>query len=144
MISGRLKHESIINITLKAIYNFISKSNLKHLLFFKGKIYKYKKECGSKQGKINDRINISQRTNDANDRTHLYHFEGDTIVGKDHKGVILTMVDRFSRFTILGKSSDRTANSINRILYKISNGYKILTATFDNGKEFTKHKKLSS
>ena len=54
------------------------------------------------------------------------------------------MVDRTSRFTILGKSKDRTANSINCILYRASNGYKILTATFDNGKEFAKHKKLTS
>ena len=45
------------------------------------------------------------------------------------------MFDRASRFTILGKSIDRTANSINRILYRASNCYKILTATFDNGKE---------
>ncbi|XSZ47580.1 hypothetical protein ACP8HZ_03830 [Francisella noatunensis] len=35
---------------------------------------------------------------------NLYHFEGDTIVGKDHKGAIVTMVDRASRFTILAKS----------------------------------------
>ena len=59
-------------------------------------------------------------------------------------GAIVTMVDRVSRFTILGKSKDRTANSINHILYKASNGNKILTATFDNGKEFAKHKKLTS
>ena len=113
-------------------------------MFFKGRRYKYKKEGTSKQGRINDRVNISQRPSDANDRTHLYHFEGDTIVGKDHKEAILTMVDRSSRFTILDKSIDRTANSINRILYKASNSHKILTAAFDNGKEFAKHKKLSS
>ena len=50
------------------------------------------------------------------------------------------MVDRVSRFTILGKSKDRKANSINPILYKASNSNKIHTAAFDNGKEFTKHK----
>ena len=143
LICGRLKHEGIVNITHKAIYNFIRRSNLKHLLFFKGRSYNYKKEKASKQGKIKDRVSISDRPDCANDRQELYHFEGDTIVGKDHKGAIVTMVDRASRFTILGKSSDRTANSINRILYRASNSYKILTATFDNGKEFAKHKKLT-
>nr|WP_290125227.1 hypothetical protein [Francisella noatunensis] len=34
---------------------------------------------------------------------NLYHFEGDTIVGKDHKGAIVTMVDRASRFTIFSQ-----------------------------------------
>lgn len=113
-------------------------------MFFKGRQYKYKKEDGSKQGKIKDRVSISDRPSCANDRESLYHFEGDTIVSKAHKGAIVTMVDRASRFTILGKSIDRTANSINRILYKASNSHKILTATFDNGKEFAKHKKLTS
>ena len=46
--------------------------------------------------------------------------------------------------TIVGKSKDRTADSINYILYKASNGNKILTAIFDDGKEFAKHKKLTS
>ena len=119
-------------------------TNLKCYLFFKGKRYRYKKEGESKQGKIKDRVNISERPQEANNRKELYHFEGDTIVGKDHKGAIVTMVDRVSRFTILGKSKDRTANSINHILYRASNGNKIITATFDNGKEFSKHKKLTS
>ena len=126
LICGRLKHEGIVSITHKAIYNFIRKSNLKHLLFFKARSYNYRKERISKQGKIKDRESISDRPNCANNRQELYHFEGDTIVGKDHKGAIVTMVDRTSRFTILGKSANRTANSINRILYKASNGYKIL------------------
>ncbi|WP_042519665.1 IS30 family transposase [Francisella philomiragia] len=144
LICGRLKHEGIINITHKAIYNFIRRSNLKHLLFFKGRKYNYKKEKASKQGKIKDRVSISDRPDCANDRQELYHFEGDTIIGKDHKGAIVTMVDRASRFTILVNHLDRTANSINRILDRASNSYKILTATFDNGKEFAKHKKLTS
>ena len=54
------------------------------------------------------------------------------------------MVDRVSRFTMLGKSTNRTAKSINHILYKLSNSNRIITATFDNGKEFAKHKKLTS
>ncbi|MRN44986.1 IS30 family transposase, partial [Brucella sp. 09RB8913] len=144
LICGRLKHEGIAKLSFKAVYNFIQRHNLKQLLFFKGRRYKYKKEGSSNQGKIKDRVNISQRPKAANDRKELYHFEGDTIVGKDHKGAILTMVDRVSRFTILGKAKDRTASSINQILYRASNGNKITTATFDNGKEFAKHKNLSN
>lgn len=144
LICGRLKHEGIAIVCFKAVYNFIHRYHLKCYLFFKGKRYKYKREGITKQGKIKDRVNISERPEVANNRKELYHFEGDTIVGKDHKGAIVTMVDRVSRFTILGKSTNRTANAINHILHKASNGNKILTATFDNGKEFAKHKKLSS
>ena len=142
LICGRLKAEGIVDISFKAIYNFIAKNSMKHYLFFKGPRYKYKKEGGSKQGKITDRANISERPKAANERAELYHFEGDTVVGKDHKGAILTMVDRFSRYTILAKSEDRTASSIKKLLCKASNSNKILTATFDNGKEFAKHKEL--
>lgn len=144
LICGRLRHEGIASICFKAVYNFIHKYQLKCYLFFKGKRYRYKKEGESNQGKIKDRVNISERPQEANNRKELYHFEGDTIVGKDHKGAIVTMVDRVSRFTILGKSKDKTASSINHILYRASNGNKIITATFDNGKEFAKHKKLTS
>ena len=144
LICGRLRHEGIASVCFKAVYNFIHKYQLECYLFFKCKRYRYKKEGESKQGKIKDRVNISERPQEANDRKELYHFEGDTIVGKDHKGAIVTMVDRVSRFTILGKSKDRTACSINHILYRASNGNKIITATFDNGKEFAKHKKLTN
>ena len=119
LICGRLKHQSITSVCFKTVYNFIYKYQLKHYLFFKGKRYKYKKEGESKQGKISDRVNISEWPQVANDRKELYHFEGDTIVGKDHKGAIVTMVDRVSRFTILGKSKDRTASSINHVLFYI-------------------------
>ena len=44
LICSRLKHEGIVKICFKAIYNFIERYKLKHLLFFKGRWYKYKKE----------------------------------------------------------------------------------------------------
>ena len=143
LISCRLKHEGISNISFKTIYNFAYRNGFKHLLFCRGRRYKYKKESGSKVGSIKNRVSISERPSVANDRQHLYHFEGDTLVGKDHKGSIVTMVDRSSRFTMLAKARDRTANSINRVIYKMSNSNNILTATFDNGKEFAKHCILS-
>ena len=143
LISCRLKHEDIANISFKAIYNFAYRNGLKHLLFCRGRRYKYKKEIVSTVGTIKDRVNISERPSVANDRQHLHHFEGDTLVGKDHKGAIVTMVDRSSRFTMLAKAKDRTANSINRVISRMSNSNNIITATFDNGKEFAKHRKLS-
>ncbi|GAB4221960.1 MAG: hypothetical protein Kow0076_1940 [Francisella sp.] len=121
IICGRLKLEGIVNITHKDIYNFINNHNLRHLLFFKGRRYNYKTGKASKQGKIKDRVSILYRPECANNRQQLYHFEGDTIVGKNHQGAIVTMVDRASGFNILVKAS---------------NGYTILIATFDNGKEF--------
>nr|WP_252988796.1 helix-turn-helix domain-containing protein [Francisella noatunensis] len=71
LICGRLKHEGIVNITHKAIYNLISKLKLRHLLFFKARQYKYKKEGDSKQVKIKDRASISERPSSANRKKSL-------------------------------------------------------------------------
>ena len=44
LICGRLKYDGIVNITHKAIYNLISKLNLRHLSFFKGRQINTKKK----------------------------------------------------------------------------------------------------
>lgn len=143
LIAGRLLIENKISISFKAIYNYIYKNNIKRVLFFKGKRYKYKHEKRSGAGVIKNRVNISERSEAANSREEQYHYEGDTIVGKNHKGAIVTMVDRKSRHTMLAKATDRTADAINKVIYKMSNSNKIKTITFDNGKEFAKHEILS-
>ena len=47
----------------------------------------------------------------------------------------MTIVDRKSRHTILSQATDRTAEAIKSVVYKMSNYNKIKTITFDNDKE---------
>ena len=52
-----------------------------------------------RRGQIVDRTPISQKDQVINNRERLGDFEGDTIIGKNHQGAILTLVYRVSKLT---------------------------------------------
>ena len=56
-----------------------------------------------RRGKIPDRVWIDDRPKEVEDRKRLGDSEGDTIIGANHKGAILTLVDRKSDYTLLGR-----------------------------------------
>lgn len=67
----------------------------------------------------------------------------DGIVGKDHKGTIVTLVERKTNFMLMsklhdGKNADTLANTVVKMLKPFKNS--VLTITTDNGLEFAKHK----
>jgi IS30 family transposase len=57
----------------------------------------------SRRGQILGKRSIEERPAEANERTELGHWEGDTMVGKGRRGYLLTSVDRTSRYTIARK-----------------------------------------
>lgn len=75
------------------------------------------------------------------------HLEGDTIIGKDHKSCVITLVERVSKCIITLKPEGRKAEDIekrvNAWLNKLpKNIFKSIT--FDCGKEFSNWKSISS
>ena len=62
----------------------------------KGKKYNYKGGKKAGRGCIPDRVDISARPKAVDAKTRLGDWEGDTIVGANHKGAIVSMVDRKS------------------------------------------------
>jgi len=99
----------------------------------------------SNRGQIKDRVSIDERPKIVDERKRLGDWEGDTIVGKNHKELVATCVDRCSRYLIARKMPDKTADSLNRA---IRNGFRNIpkdkthTLTVDNGKEFANFKQL--
>ena len=57
----------------------------------------------SRRGQIAGKRSIDERPAEANERTRLGDWEGDTVVGKGHHGYLLTCVDRLSRYLIARK-----------------------------------------
>ena len=117
----------------------------KHLRH-KGKKYNYKGGKKSGRGCIPNRVDISARPKVVELKNRLGDWEGDTIVGKDHKGAIVSMVDRKSKFTLLALVAKATAQNVNSAIAASFDRYDnlpIKTTTFDNGKEFSSHQELT-
>jgi len=70
------------------------------------------------------------------------NFEMDTIVGKDGKGAIFTLVERNTSFTLARKLPEgKNALALARIVISMLLLYigKIRSITTDNGREFAEH-----
>jgi IS30 family transposase len=147
-IVGRLQLEGLEKISHETIYQRILEDKNAG-----GKLYTplrcKKKRYGStksSRGIIPNRVGIEQRPAIVDSRKRTGDWEGDTIIGAHDGGaVIVTMVERKSRFTCLAKAKDKTTFSVINIINKHMRPIAdlVLTVTLDNGKEFTQHEKIS-
>lgn len=78
-------------------------------------------------------------------KTRIGDWEGDTIIGAKHQGAIVSYVDRCSKFTVLKKVGNKTAELITQAtIEKLGQApLPVLTITYDNGKEFSEHSKIA-
>ena len=149
-ISGRLKLEENISVSHEWIYQYIWKNKQNGGLLYKnlrrsGK--KYNKRSGNAgRGRIPNRVDIKERPPIVETKSRIGDWEGDTIIGKNQSGAILSYVDRKSKMVILEKlikkKSKIVAEKTVKRFKKIKN--KCLTITYDNGSEFSKHTEISS
>ena len=148
---GRLKKQKIANISYETVYRYIyanqrSGGRLYMLLRHKNKKYGNRSSQYKTRGQIKNRVNISKRAKIIEKKTRFGDFEIDTIIGKDHKGVIVTLVDRKSKFTLMkiveSKRADVVTRAIIELLYPIRK--LVHTITSDNGKEFSYHEQIAN
>lgn len=108
----------------------------------KGKKYQHKRK---EKYQIKDRKMIDERPEEIEDRLEVWHWEWDTIVGKDHQWAIVTNVERKTGFliaTLLSSSkSEELALTTIKDFEDIPHQLRI-TMTYDNGREFAQHKKI--
>ncbi|CDM90103.1 transposase (fragment) [Xenorhabdus bovienii] len=105
---GYLKREMRISLHHETIYRLIYKDKInggdlwQHLRIAKKP---YRKRYGSyeRRGKIKNRVSIDKRPKIVDKKQRIGDWEGDTIVGKDHKSALLTLVERKSLFTLIIK-----------------------------------------
>ncbi len=88
---------------------------------------------------------VSERPEEANDRTTPGHWEGDLMLFGTHKQPVLALHERHSRLLIAArppsKHADPIANIIAKILAPLPARWR-QTVTFDNGTEFARHHQL--
>jgi transposase, IS30 family len=98
-----------------------------------------------RRGKIPNRRSIEERPAIVDERSRVRDWEADLILGKNHLGVVLTLTERKSRFTLLRTLTSKQANPIrDAIISLLKRDARLKTITFDNGKEFAGHQQIAS
>ncbi|WP_423997570.1 IS30 family transposase [Maribacter sp. IgM3_T14_3] len=152
-ISGRLKdkypNDSIMSISHESIYRFIylqtqarlNKKLIQLLVRHKSRRRKPKKRRNT-GSKILNQVSIDSRPKHIELRQEVGHWEGDLVIGKNHKSAIGTIVERKSRYTLIIKLKAKNANEVAKMFSEKLNQLNPLfkkSMTYDNGTEMARH-----
>ena len=105
------------------------------------------RQDGRGRGQIPNQRRIDTRPAEIETRQTIGHWEGDLINGANGTGNLATLVERRSRFTLVGRTDSKEAEEVT---LKICALFKTLpqrarqSVTLDNGKEFARHEKIAA
>ena len=154
-IAGRIKldypDDLAMRVSHESVYQYIWEDKKQD-----GELYKnlrqgrkkHKKRYGKKdnRGVIPNEKSIDERPEIVNKKERFGDWEGDLIIGHNHKGAINTQVERLSKFTSAVKMKDKTAVFMEKATIKAYSDIpeKLrLTMTYDNGTEMANHEKIA-
>ena len=148
-IAWRLYEEQGYLISHEWIYQHIYRDKRQG-----GDLYRYlrcqkrrKKRYGSheRRGQIPNQTMMDDRPQGVEARSRRGDWEGDTIVGKGHRGVLVSLVERMSRYTVLGHAKAKRKDLVADEGISRMRSYqdRCETITYDNGREFTDHGKMA-
>ena len=144
--SGRLLLEKALCISPESIYQHAYRDKARG-----GDLVSYlrchkvrRKRYGSGQerrGVLSNRIGIEQRPAVVDERSRIGDWEGDTVIGRGHRGVLVTLVERKSRYTLACQLDWRHSALVTQAIVRLLQPHKTQckTLTVDNGKEFAEH-----
>lgn len=149
-ISGIIKKRLGINISHESIYQLILKDK-KH----GGKLYKHlringkrkqKRRCRStdNRGRIKNAVSIDKRPRAIEKRKRIGDWEADLMSGLNHKGYLVTLLERKSGLLKLGHVKTKSSNLVKAEIIRLLKGFKVYTITYDNGKEFADHSTVNA
>jgi IS30 family transposase len=99
------------------------------------------------RGRITDRVLISQRPAEVEDRAVPGHWEGDLIVGQKNASCLGTLVERRTRFVMLfhlplGKTAEHVREQMTKKVMELPEALR-RTLTVDQGSEFAQHARFT-
>lgn len=77
-------------------------------------------------------------------RLRIGDFEGDTVYGMTGKGLLVTLVDRKSRFLFTSIIRSRNARETREAIERILKGVPVKSLSLDNGSEFSQFRELEA
>jgi IS30 family transposase len=149
-IKGYCDKRNIAMVSHERIYQFIYQDKTEGGRLYKnlrtGKKKRRKRYGSGKQNyMIKNRVPIDLRPPEVDNKERFGDWEIDTIIGKNNKGAILTIVERKSAFLIMQKLNGKNANDLARATIRLLAPYKekVHTITSDNGSEFAYHQQIA-
>ncbi len=150
-IYGYAKRNEIDCVSHETIYKYIwankkAGGDLHTYLRNQGKRYRKRGAYKDRRGLITNRIPIDKRPEIVESKTRFGDLEIDTIIGKNHKGAIVTINDRTTGLLRMKKVSSKEAKPVKDATLDLLEELKPMlhTITSDNGKEFALHQKIAS
>ena len=149
-ISGWLEVLDLLEISHQTIYSHVKRDRRgggtlwKHLR----QPVRYRKRYGpaEKRGRLAGKPHISERPASVELRRQIGHWEMDIVVGKGTNHCIVTLVERVTGATIIGRLRSRKVVDVNRRAIELIAAHPglFITITVDNGPEFHGYKEIEA
>jgi IS30 family transposase len=104
------------------------------------------RQDGRGRGRIQNQRMICTRPAEVETRKTVGHWEGDLIIGARGTGNLATLVERNTRFALVGRTESKETEEVTRKicdLFEPLPKKSRLSLTLDNGKEFTLHEEIA-
>ncbi len=144
-IVGHCKRKRTPMVSHERIYQYVREDKTNGGNLYKNMRHKLKhrkRPVGSKQTPIRNRVSIDERPDVVCNKERFGDWEIDTIIGKNGKGAIVTIVERSSAFFMMKKlEGGKDAKGLAKTVVKMLFPYKkyVHSITSDNGTEFAEH-----
>jgi IS30 family transposase len=151
-ISGWLLVNQNICISHETIYrhvwaNKVAGGDLYKHLRRRARKYKARGSSGkTRSGQIKNRVSIDDRPLSVDEKSVVGDWEIDTVIGKGHRGALVTIVERVTLFTVSMRVKSKRAKEVTAATLALLTPFKDLvrTITSDNGKEFAYHEDIAA
>jgi len=152
-IKGRADQQGQPMLSRAAIYNYIWHNHRQG-----GKLYEslrhanrpYRKRYGKPDGRTKaakraNKPSIEQRPAVVDEQSRFGDWELDTVIGPNHKGVLVTITERSSNYLLMKRVDDKSAEQTRKAIISSlkKSGLPVHTLTSDNGTEFADYKQVA-
>lgn len=147
-ISNWFKRWKLVDVSTQWIYHYLRSVQTRQDTLYQHLRCKKKnrKRYGGirKNQSICGRRSITERPDVINNRERLGDWEVDTMIGRQGGKVLVTLVERQSKLSLIGLATNKTAQAVKETLLQLLStiSSRVHSLTYDNGPEFAEHQAI--